>query len=73
MNILNSTWAFKFKRILDSNIQNFKAMILWIVNEQVYGIDNLDNLAPVNSLTKLRIVLVLPVIIGLDEKQSQYT
>jgi len=73
MNILDSTWAFECKRYPDGNIRKFKARFCCRGDQQVFGIDYVDTFAPVVSWTKVRILLILSVILGLDTKQVDYT
>ena len=42
----DTTWACKFQRYPDGNIQKFKTIICCIGDQQVHGIDYSDTFAP---------------------------
>jgi len=73
MNILDSTWAYKYKRYPYGDIREFKARFCCKGDQQVFRIDYFDTFAPVVSWTTVRILQILSVILGLDTKQVDYT
>jgi hypothetical protein len=73
MNILPSTWAFKIKWFPDGTVKKFKARFCARGNHQKEGIDFFETRAPVVQWSTIRIVMVLPVTLGLHSVQCDIT
>ena len=73
MNVIQSTWAFRFKVWPDGTIKKLKARFCARGDTQVEGVDFFDTYAPVVSWTTVRLILILTVELGLATKQVDYT
>ena len=73
MKVISSMWAFKRKRFPAGNIRKLKARICARGFEQVEGRDYKETFAPVVQWLTVRLILVMTIIMGLENKQIDYT
>jgi hypothetical protein len=73
MKVISSVWAFKRKRFPDGSICKLKARLCARGFEQVEGRDYFETFAPVVQWLTVRLILVMTVIMGLENKQIDYT
>jgi Reverse transcriptase (RNA-dependent DNA polymerase) len=64
MNVLPSTWAFRYKRFPDGTIRKLKARFCVRGDRQREGIDYFDTYALVVNWQTVRLMLVLSIILG---------
>jgi len=70
MNIINSTWAFKWKRYPDGLI---KSRFCARRDQQLEGIDFFETYAPVVQWTTIRLMFILEILLGLKSMQGDVT
>ena len=68
-NILQSTWAFKRKWFPDGTLKKYKARFCVRGDQKNEGVDAFDTYAPVVSWITLRLLLVIPLVLGLATQQ----
>ncbi len=73
MNIISSTWAIKCKRYPDSLIKKFKARFCAQGYQQLEGNDFFGTYAPVVQWTKIRLMFILEILLGLKSMQGDVT
>ena len=73
MKVISSMWAFKRKRFPDGCIRKLKARLCARGFEQVEGRDYFETYAPVVQWLTVRLILVMTIIMGLENKQIDYT
>ena len=73
MNVIDSTWAFKYKRYPDGLIKKFKARFCAKGNQQQEGIGFFETYSPVVQWSTVQLMLILEVLLGLKSKQSDVT
>jgi hypothetical protein len=73
MNVLPSTWAFKCKWLSDGLVKKLKARFCVRGDCQIDGVDVFNTYAPVVSWTKVQLLLILSVVLGLASKHVNYT
>ena len=73
MKVISTVWAFKRKRFPDGNIRKLKARLCARGFEQVEGRDYFETYAPVVQWLTVRLILVMTIIMGLENKQIDYT
>ena len=69
MNVLPSTWAFKWKQFSDGSIRKLKALFCVRGDRQVEGVNYFDTYAPVVNCQTVRLMLVLSAILGHATKE----
>jgi hypothetical protein len=72
MKVISSVWAFKRKRFPDGSIRKLKARLCARGFEQVEGRDYFETFAPVVQWLTVRLILVMTIIMGLENKQIDY-
>lgn len=72
VNILDLTWAFKWKRYPDGSIHKLKARFCVHRDQQIEGVDFFNTYAPVEAWSTVQLLLILSVIMGLAMKQVNY-
>ena len=73
MNVISSTWAFKYKRYSDGLIKKFKARFCACRDQQLEGIDFFETYAPVVQWTMICLMFILEVLLGLKSMQDDVT
>ena len=73
MKVISSTWAFKVKRYPDGSIRKLKARLCARGYEQVEGQDYFETFAPVVQWLTVRLILIMTILLGLENKQIDYT
>jgi hypothetical protein len=73
MKVISTVWAFKRKRFPDGSIRKLKARLCARGFEQVEGRDYFETFAPVVQWLTVRLILVMTIIMGLENKQIDYT
>ena len=73
MKVISSVWAFKVKRFPDGSIKKLKARLCARGYEQRHGQDYFKTFAPVVQWLTVRLILVVTIILGLENKQIDYT
>jgi hypothetical protein len=73
MKVLSSVWAFKVKRYPHGSIRKLKARICARGYEQVEGRDYFETFAPVVQWVTVRLILIMTILLGLENKQIDYT
>ncbi len=73
MNIINGTWAFKFKQFPNGTVKKFKACICVCGDQQLDGIDCFETYTPVVQWTTNCLMLILENLLGLIFKQADVT
>jgi len=73
MKVVSGVWAFKRKRFPDGKVRKLKAGFCARGFEQVEGKDYFETFAPVVQWLTVRLILVLTIIMGLENKQIDYT
>jgi hypothetical protein len=70
MNMLSSTWTFKYNRYPDGLINNSKAYLYARGGQQLEGADYFETYAPVDMWTTNRSILILECLLDLKSKQG---
>jgi hypothetical protein len=73
MKVISSVWAFKRKRFPDGSVLKLKARLCARGFEQIEGRDYFETFAPVVQWLTVRLILVMTIILGLENKQIDYT
>ena len=73
MNIIDSTWALKFKRYPDGLIKKSKYQFATRGNQKWEGIDLFETYAPVVQWKTFWLMLILEVLLVLNSKQGEFT
>jgi hypothetical protein len=73
MKVISTVWAFKRKRFPDGSVRKLKARLCARGFEQVEGRDYFETFAPVVQWLTVRLILVMTIIMGLENKQIDYT
>ena len=73
MKVISTVWAFKRKRFPDGCIRKLKARLCARGFEQREGRDYFETYAPVVQWLSVRLILVMTIIMGLENKQIDYT
>ena len=73
MKVISTVWAFKRKRFPDGDVRKLKARLCARGFEQVEGRDYFETYAPVVQWLTVRLILVMTIIMGLENKQIDYT
>ena len=73
MNVISSVWAFKRKRDPDGRVRKLKARICARGFEAIKGIDYFETYSPVVQWMSVRTILILVIVLGLDNRQIDYT
>jgi hypothetical protein len=73
MNVINSTWAFKCKRYPDGLIKKFKARFCACRDQQLEGIDFFETYAPVVQWTRIHLMFIIEILLGLKLMQGDVT
>jgi len=73
MKIISSVWALRIKRFPDGSVKKLKARLCARGYEQVHGQDYFETFAPVVQWLTVRLILVVTIILGLENKQIDYT
>jgi hypothetical protein len=73
MNIINSTWSFKFKLYPNDLIKKFKARFCACGDHQLEGIDFFKTYAPVVQWTTISLMFVSEILLGLKSMQGNIT
>ena len=72
-NILDSTWAFKRKRLPDGSVRKLKARLCVRGDQQIAEIDFFETYAPVVQWGTVRMLLIIAIATGMVSKQVDYT
>ncbi len=72
-NVIQLTWAFKCKHFPNGLIKKFKARFCARDNMQLKGVDFFKTYAPVVQWTRIRLMFILEVLLGLKSKQGDVT
>ena len=73
LNVISSVWAFKRKRHPDGSVCKLKARICARRFEQQEGVDCHETFAPVAQWTSARVIPVMAVLLGLENRQIDHT
>ena len=73
MKVISSVWAFKVKRFPDGSVRKLKARLCARGYEQVEGQDYFETFAPVVQWLTVRLILIMTILLGLENKQIDYT
>jgi hypothetical protein len=73
MKVISSVWAFKRKRFPDGSVWELKARLCARGFEQIEGRDYFETFARVVQCLTVRLILVMTIIMGLENKQIDYT
>ena len=73
MKVISSVWAFKVKRFPDGSVRKLKARFCARGYEQVEGQDYFKTFAPVVQWLTVRLILIMTILLGLENKQIDYT
>jgi hypothetical protein len=69
LNIIDSKWVFKTKRLFDASIEWYKARLVSKGFKQRYGLDYEDTFSPVIKTTTIRLLLSMAVTNGWHLRQ----
>eukprot|EP00957_Ditylum_brightwellii_P147895 11261430-Ditylum_brightwellii.AAC.1 len=73
MNVLDSTWAFKVKRLPNGTINKLKACLCVHRDQQIEGVDVFGTYALVVNFSTVCLLLVMSIRLGWTSAQIDYT